>query len=65
MEMGTQGASFSGSTTNFVRSTWFFCLFRVYFLIIVHVTLLLLVQLMMMIMMNFMSILKLCDVRDK
>ena len=36
MEMGTQGASFAGSSTTFVCSTWFFRLFCVYFLIIVH-----------------------------
>jgi hypothetical protein len=36
MEMGTQGASSAGSTTAFVCSAWFFRLFLVYFLIIVH-----------------------------
>lgn len=36
MEMGKQGASFDGVTTTFVCSTWFFRLFCVYFLIIIH-----------------------------
>jgi len=36
MEMETQDSSFAGSTTTFVCSTWFFRLFRVYFLIILH-----------------------------